>query len=298
MAEDQSNKEEEKFEFTAEGEILGYISLDQARLLAMQTARESPGEYGRRFRGAAMAFEVLDVSDEEDSYAVTLSFRPQGDFAGTPGREQFFIGKEGAVAHRQVLALPRSRRFPIPVLILTVLLTAATLFIVIGALTGRGFGGGREQAPVAVRLPTATTIPAPTEIPAVGVVPTDTPVPSDTPVPTHTPAPLPTSIPSATVAPTEEVSLLSLRGGVIADANPERTAIDNIKFTLISAAEAQDVVDLSPIGVVVSYLDDDQAVNCFPPARQASPAARPVARGPQIGQSAPATCLTPGSRWR
>ena len=31
MAEDESKKEEEKFEFTPEGEALGYISLDQAR---------------------------------------------------------------------------------------------------------------------------------------------------------------------------------------------------------------------------------------------------------------------------
>jgi len=38
MAEDQS-REEEKFEFTPEGETLGYISLDQARLSAMRTAR-------------------------------------------------------------------------------------------------------------------------------------------------------------------------------------------------------------------------------------------------------------------
>ena len=48
MAEDQG-KEEEKQEFTPEGETLGYISLDQARVLAMRTARETPGAYGRRF---------------------------------------------------------------------------------------------------------------------------------------------------------------------------------------------------------------------------------------------------------
>ena len=41
MAEDQG-KEEEKFDFTGEGEAVDYISLAQARLLAMQTARETP----------------------------------------------------------------------------------------------------------------------------------------------------------------------------------------------------------------------------------------------------------------
>ena len=56
MAEDQG-KEEEKFDFTPEGEATGYISLEQARLLAMQTARDVPGDYGRRFRRVPMAFK-------------------------------------------------------------------------------------------------------------------------------------------------------------------------------------------------------------------------------------------------
>ena len=48
MAEDQG-KEEEKFDFTGEGEAVGYISLEQARVLAMQTAGETPGEYGSQY---------------------------------------------------------------------------------------------------------------------------------------------------------------------------------------------------------------------------------------------------------
>ena len=50
MAEEQDKKDEEKFEFDAAGEALGYISLDQARLLAMSTARESPGDYGSQYQ--------------------------------------------------------------------------------------------------------------------------------------------------------------------------------------------------------------------------------------------------------
>jgi len=106
VAEDQGKKEEEKFEFDSAGEAVGYISLDQARVLAMRTAREAPGEYGRRFRNVTMAFEVVEDNETEDHYTVTLSFRPQGQFTGAPGQEQFFIEKEGAVAHRQVLSLP------------------------------------------------------------------------------------------------------------------------------------------------------------------------------------------------
>ena len=99
-------KQEEKFDFTAEGEVLGYISLDQARVLAMRTARESPGAYGRRFTDVPMAFEVVEAEETEDHYVITLTFRPEGEFTGTTGREQFFIEKEGAVALRQVLSLP------------------------------------------------------------------------------------------------------------------------------------------------------------------------------------------------
>jgi hypothetical protein len=57
MAKDQG-KEEEKFDFTDEGEAVGYISLEQAGVLAMRTARETPGEYGSNYQGVPMAFEV------------------------------------------------------------------------------------------------------------------------------------------------------------------------------------------------------------------------------------------------
>ena len=48
MVED-NGKEEEKFDFTAEGEALGYISLDQARVSAIQHARDNRDFYGRGY---------------------------------------------------------------------------------------------------------------------------------------------------------------------------------------------------------------------------------------------------------
>ena len=75
MAEEEE-KQEEKFDFTLEGEALGYISLAQAGVLAMQTARETPGEYGGQYRDVSMAFEVSNGQDTENYYIVTLSFRP------------------------------------------------------------------------------------------------------------------------------------------------------------------------------------------------------------------------------
>ena len=73
----------------------------------MRTAGEAPGAYGRRFSGVPMVFEVVGEEETEGHYNITLSFRPQGSFAGTPGQEQFFIDKDGSVGHRQVLELAK-----------------------------------------------------------------------------------------------------------------------------------------------------------------------------------------------
>jgi hypothetical protein len=70
MAED-----EEKLDFDSSGQASGYVSLDQVRVLAMRTARETPREYGRRFRNFPMAFQVVEDEETEDHYVVTLSVR-------------------------------------------------------------------------------------------------------------------------------------------------------------------------------------------------------------------------------
>lgn len=85
MAEDQDKQEEEKIDFTQQDETFGYISRDQAQVLAMRTARESAGAYGGPFVDVPMAFEVVNAEDTEDHYVITLSFRPQGQFSGNPG---------------------------------------------------------------------------------------------------------------------------------------------------------------------------------------------------------------------
>ena len=45
-------------DFTAEGEALGYISLDQADVLTLRTAREMSGAYGFKYIDVPLAFEV------------------------------------------------------------------------------------------------------------------------------------------------------------------------------------------------------------------------------------------------
>jgi len=166
MADDNGKNEQEKFDFDSAGQAVGYISLDQARVLAMRTARDTPGEYGRRFTDVPMAYEAVEDQETEDHYVVTLSFRPQGQFTGTPGREQFFIEKEGAVAHRQVLSLPtlkRSRRFHLMRISigLVVLGIAALAWIIF--VGNRSGGGEGEDSPAVALVPTNT--PAPTSIP-------------------------------------------------------------------------------------------------------------------------------------
>jgi len=221
VAENEGKKEEEKFEFTPEGEALGYISLDQARILAMRTAREAPGDYGRRFRNVPMAFEGVEANETEDFYEVTLAFRPQGAFTGTQGQEQFFIEKEGNVAVRQVLSLPEvagGRRFPVIPVIIGLLVVGAVA--VSGVVAVIAFGGkGSDESPLAAVAPTSTLVgsptppSAPTSLPAGVVSPTDTAsvVPTPTPLRTATATPEPpfTPAPSPAAATPTPVAMVA-----------------------------------------------------------------------------------------
>ena len=62
---------EEKFDLSPELE--GYISLDEARVLALQHARDNREVYGR-YADAELVFDVVDASETQDFYEVTLSF--------------------------------------------------------------------------------------------------------------------------------------------------------------------------------------------------------------------------------
>ena len=83
---DADDKKEDSFEFDSAGEAIEYISLDQARLVAVQAARETPGNYGRTYEEVRMVFDLVEQEETEDYYVVTLSFRPEGTFRGVPAR--------------------------------------------------------------------------------------------------------------------------------------------------------------------------------------------------------------------
>ena len=147
-----------------------HISRDQSRVLAMRTARETPGAYGRSLGGVPMAFEVTAEEETEDYYVVTLSYRPQGSFTGTPGQEQFFIDKEGTVAHRQVLSLSRAeggRRIQTVPIILGLAAAVIVVGTVVGVLVMSGGTGqeGGDTAPPAGPVG-ATTPPSGPEMAA------------------------------------------------------------------------------------------------------------------------------------
>jgi len=208
MAEDQG-KEEEKFDFTSEGE--GYISLDEARVLAVQTAVASPGEYGRDFRRVTMVFDVVESTETDDHYMVTLSVRPQGNFDGTPGQEQFVVGKEGTIAVRQVLSTPiqtsasqtdtasNGGGFPIlpvaiGVVIVGVIAAISAAVILMGSSDG---DGGTTQ----LVIPADSRTPVYTQIPGALITPTEQPalIPTPTSRPTNTPSPSPSTTPTTNV---------------------------------------------------------------------------------------------------
>ena len=73
MAQDEGKKEAEKFAFTSEGEVLGYISLDQGRVLAVQQARENTDFYGLGYAEANLVWEVTNQEETEDYYDIRLS---------------------------------------------------------------------------------------------------------------------------------------------------------------------------------------------------------------------------------
>ncbi len=97
----EESTESEEFNFTPEGE--GNISLAEARVLAMQTAMESPGDYGSQYQGVVMVFQVEGSSEDDDYYTVVLSLQPQGHFDGIPGQEQFVVDRQGTIAVHPVL---------------------------------------------------------------------------------------------------------------------------------------------------------------------------------------------------
>jgi hypothetical protein len=191
---DDKGKEEEQFNFTPEGEELGYISLAQARLVAIQTARARPARR-RWIRRTRMVFQFLEEQDDEDFFTISLSFRPEGNFVGAPGQEQFIISRIGVIEYRGVLSHPkRNINWPVKRIV-------ATMVLMVGGITASfiaddvidkyspppsGPSATKTPPPPATKTPTpsATKTPPPPATKTLAPSATKTPTPSATKTPT------------------------------------------------------------------------------------------------------------------
>ena len=220
-----------------------------------------------------MAFFVAEQEEGEDYYVITLSFRPEGDYAGTPGQEQFYIAKEGLVSHRQVLALPRTegqrRSLGIPVAVGLAAVAAAAIVGIVIAVGRSGGSEGARVAPSAVPpgIPAAaaeTPAPAPTQIfgnatsaPTAAI---STPLKAQIPVPQLALTSTPTFV-LPTPSPTSPV----VRERIIFDA---LHSLQNIEFEpIIDAPSASEFLEIEA-GVsgwmrVQQQIDLARAVNAF-----------------------------------
>ena len=90
MAEDQGSKEDKFDPFTREGETLGYISLEQARVLAMRHARDNTDFYGSAYSRINLVWEVISQDEGEDYY--DISPVPPSGILGQRGPQQSVRG--------------------------------------------------------------------------------------------------------------------------------------------------------------------------------------------------------------
>ena len=192
------DKEDKYDAFTAEGEAVGYVSLDQARVLAIRHARDNTDFYGPRFADREMVWEVISAEEGEDYYDIRLSFQPARRFRGEPGVELFTVDKVGSIELKQIVSEPmpaRSLRLPMIAGGLVVVVAA----VVVGVLfvSGAFESNGAAAPPVAVVEPTATA-PAASQA---AILPISTPTAEPTLAPVPSPTPAPPAEPTATPVP-------------------------------------------------------------------------------------------------
>ena len=260
MVEEGGKKEE----FDWSGEARGYISLDQARILAMRTSSETPGQYGRSFAGIPMAFEVVGEDETEDHYVITLSFRPQGQFDGTPGQERFFIEKEGEVAHRQVLSLPiqaESRGLPI-IPIAAGLVVVAAIAVGVMFVLRISSSGDDQVGALASTGPTATTAPI-----AAVVAQLEAPASSPEPTPSAPPAPAAAQVPLV-ATPTPMIVEVIKEVPVVVTATPEPApTATSLPAIAVAQPTAVAVAITEPVAVAAPAIQARGTFNYYHPLR-------------------------------
>jgi tetratricopeptide (TPR) repeat protein len=171
MVEDGGMDDETKLDFDSAGEAVAYISLDQARVLALQHARDNRDVYGR-YSQAGLVWDVIGAEETEDYYEVRLSYIPAGNFRSA-GVEQFTIDKTGPIEFRQIVSQPKASRRGA-----TIFAIAAVAVIVVAIVGGLLATGALTTGDSSSQSTAAT---APTPMPSLAIVPTETPEPDPQP---------------------------------------------------------------------------------------------------------------------
>ena len=90
--------------FDSSGQARGYITLDQARVLAIQHARDNTDFYDDpSIRHEPLVWEVEGQHETEDFFEIRLSFRPARGFRGQAGIELFTIDRVGKIELRRMV---------------------------------------------------------------------------------------------------------------------------------------------------------------------------------------------------
>ena len=90
----------------------GVISLEKARLHAVRYAQANIDVYQPEYQQGNLVWEVESAEEQDEFYYIYVTYRPFGDFAGTPGREEFIMDKTGSIEFRQVLDAPNPDEKP------------------------------------------------------------------------------------------------------------------------------------------------------------------------------------------
>ena len=109
VAEDQSAQEKNQPESQQPGATGESISLDQARSIALDQARENQEFYGRRFAKMDLAWEVVSQEEQAGGYRVQLTYKLEHGFRSNPGIEEFIIDRQGSVQSRRIVSEPARR---------------------------------------------------------------------------------------------------------------------------------------------------------------------------------------------
>jgi len=113
----------------------GFVSLEQARDIALGHARDNQGFYGGRWSKRTLTWSVVVAEEREDAYYIRLSYQAAQRISGEPGVEAFTVSKTGEVQSRSILSPPQGRGW-IPG---CGLVGAFGLILVLAAVVGAAF---------------------------------------------------------------------------------------------------------------------------------------------------------------